>query len=228
MDFWSSHEKRSRSLDLWGYTLPWKKTLFAIFFLNSTCKTWTHPASGWMHANAFSSVASTRCFVLVNKFNRATWVIVKQDFLFYTSLKFAREHIITHWLCRNGLSYHLCVWYVVWMCKWTFDVWYMMEGWPVESLCCLQTHIGLPGPGQSAVGVQDLTETSLLTVFHDDEELRAGSCRRRHSQNHVSLMFKTKINPATRDAHRPGHWCQTFAGCWATQTASWSPLLRGI
>lgn len=72
------------------------------------------------------------------------------------------------------------------------DVRYMMEGWPVESLRCLETHIGLPGPGQSAVGVQDLTETSLLTVFHDDEELRAGSCRRRHRQNHVSLMFKTK------------------------------------
>lgn len=35
-------------------------------------------------------------------------------------------------------------------------------------------------------------------------------------------------NPATRAAHRPGRWCQTFAGCWATQNASWSPLLRGI
>lgn len=44
--------------------------------------------------------------------------LLNKIFFFYTSLKFAWEPIITHWFCRNGLSYHLCVWYVAWMCKW--------------------------------------------------------------------------------------------------------------
>lgn len=47
---------------------------------------------------------------------------------------------------------------------------------PVQALRCVQTHSGSSGPGQTAVGVQKLAQTSLLTVLHDDEELRVGSC----------------------------------------------------
>lgn len=70
------------------------------------------------------------------------------------------------------------------------DIWLITVDWPVESFCCVQTHTSLPGPGQSAVRVQDLTETSLLTVLHDDEELRAGSYWQSQGHIHVTVILK--------------------------------------
>ena len=121
-------------------------------------------------------------------------------------------------------------WMIRWrkMSLWTRHINNHQRDSPVESFCCVQTHTSLPGPGQLlALSLQDVTETSLLTVLHDDEELRSGSYRQ--SQGHItSLSLERWIVPDTlmilvlQFTHPPpGHRCQTFAGCWVTQTASW-------
>ena len=116
--------------------------------------------------------------------------------------------------------------YIIYFCQWTKHINNHRHGSPVESFRGVQTHTSFCGPGQFLPGVQDLTETSPLTVLHDNEELRSGSYRQ--SQGHItSLSLERWIVPDTlmilvlQFTHPPlGHKCQTFAGCWVTQTAS--------